>query len=76
MRSTFIMRREPIYPMSELFDAGEHVTPGIYRDVRTGREVHLEVEDLLPASLDGRVACYVRVRNRPDQAKSGEPSAR
>ncbi|HZO91797.1 MAG TPA: hypothetical protein VFB38_26000 [Chthonomonadaceae bacterium] len=47
----------------ELFLAGEKVRPGIYRQVGGGREVHLEQEDFLPASLDGRVACYKRVKN-------------
>jgi hypothetical protein len=41
--------------------AGRKVAPGIYRELNTHREVRLEQEDFLPASLDGRVACYVRV---------------
>lgn len=45
----------------ELFLAGEKVLPGTYRQVGGGREVRLEKEDVLPASLDGRVACYQRV---------------
>ncbi|MGC8668259.1 MAG: hypothetical protein ACP5VE_09115 [Chthonomonadales bacterium] len=45
----------------ELFLAGERVTPGIYKQLGTGREVYMEKEDVLPASLDGRVACYVRM---------------
>ena len=47
----------------ELFLAGEKVLPGTYRQVGGGREVRLEKEDVLPASLDGRVACYQRVSN-------------
>jgi hypothetical protein len=65
------MRREPSYTMSDLYSAGEQVAAGIYRDVRTGREIHLEVDDMLPASLDGRVACYVRVRTR--RVEENEP---
>jgi len=47
----------------ELYLAGEKVLPGVYRQVGGGREIHLEQEDFLPASLDGRVACYQRVQN-------------
>lgn len=46
----------------EVFVAGERVRPGIYRQIGSRREVQLETEDTLPASLDGRVACYERVR--------------
>ncbi len=45
----------------DLFLAGEKVCPGIYRQIGGEREVRLEREDILPASLDGRVACYMRV---------------
>jgi len=65
------MRWEPGYGTRELHDAGERVAAGVYRDVRTGREIHLEAEDRLPGSLDGRVACYVRVRT----ARGGEVPA-
>ena len=47
----------------ELFLAGEKVRPGTYRQVGGMRQVLLEHEDFLPASLDGRVACYMRVHN-------------
>ncbi|HZT41011.1 MAG TPA: hypothetical protein VFA07_02420 [Chthonomonadaceae bacterium] len=47
----------------ELFLAGEKVQPGLYRQLGSGREVRLEEEDVLPASFDGRVACYMRVQN-------------
>lgn len=49
--------------VEELFLPGERVTPGIYRQVGCSREIRLEQEDYLPASLDGRVACYLRVNN-------------
>ena len=45
----------------DLFLAGEKVRPGVYRQIGGDREVKLEREDFLPASLDGRVACYMRV---------------
>jgi hypothetical protein len=44
----------------EIYLAGERVPPGIYQEVGGQREVHLNCEDYLPASLDGRVACFVR----------------
>jgi hypothetical protein len=47
----------------ELYLAGERVKPGVYQQVGTKRTVILECEDLLPASLDGRIACYACVRN-------------
>lgn len=54
----------------DLFLAGEKVLPGIYCQIGSEREVRLEREDILPASLDGRVACYTRVNpNWGQQAK-------
>ena len=47
-----------------LFLAGERVNPGVYRQVENGREVVLDEEDFLPASLDGHVACYTRINRR------------
>lgn len=47
----------------EIFVAGQRAMPGHYRMLETGRAVVLEHEDVLPASLDGRIACYVRVDN-------------
>ena len=47
----------------EVFLAGQRVQPGIYRDLYSRREVYIEHEDYLPASLDGRIACYVPVRH-------------
>jgi hypothetical protein len=43
---------------AELYLAGERVPAGTYREVDTGHEIHLDTEDYLPASLDGRVAAY------------------
>jgi hypothetical protein len=56
-------RRDHEFSEDELFLAGEKVRPGTYRQVGGEREVLLEQEDFLPASLDGRVACYMRVNN-------------
>ena len=46
---------------AELYLAGEKVRPGTYRQIGGERQVLLEYEDFLPASLDGKVACYTRV---------------
>ncbi len=45
----------------ELFLEGQRVPPGLYRQVGSEREVCLEIEDYLPASPDGRMACYERI---------------
>jgi hypothetical protein len=58
----------------ELFLAGERVLPGIYRQIGGGREVRLEKEDTLPASLDGHVACYKRIRNTWAQMSERTPA--
>ncbi len=52
---------ETEFPGEELFLAGERVTAGTYRQIGGSREVRFEREDVLPASLDGRVACYLRI---------------
>jgi len=49
--------------VDELFLAGERVPSGVYRQIGSGREIRLEQDDFLPASLDGRVACYLRVHH-------------
>jgi hypothetical protein len=43
----------------ELFLAGELVPPGLYEQVDSTRVVQLDLEGFLPASLDGKVACFV-----------------
>jgi hypothetical protein len=53
--------------------AAERVSPGRYREIHTGRIVCLEEEDFLPASLDGRVACYLRLRESWNQTAEGLP---
>jgi hypothetical protein len=50
--------------VEELYLAGERVPSGLYKQIGTSREVNLMQEDFLPASLDGRVACYMRVQNQ------------
>lgn len=45
------------------FRAGQRVAPGLYRQIEGSRRmIRLTREDYLPASLDGRVAWYERVR--------------
>ena len=46
-----------------LYLAGEKVPPGRYKQVESGRIIFLEEEDYLPASLDGRIACYLAIRH-------------
>lgn len=41
-----------------LFLAGEYVSAGVYRNLRTGRELHLAEDGFLPPSFDGNVAVY------------------
>ena len=45
---------------NDIYLAGEQVEPGIYYQLEGGRRVLIEKEDFLPASFDGRVACYRR----------------
>ena len=68
------MNREPEADpiLGEIYLAGERVLPGIYRQIGVGREVVLEHEDRLPASLDGRVACYEVVAPSRERLPSRE----
>ncbi len=43
-----------------LYLAGHPAPAGTYRQVETGQEVRLDREDILPATLDGRIAAYER----------------
>lgn len=63
------------HPDEEIFLAGERVKPGVYRQVGGGREVRIETEDFLPASLDGRVACYMLIKNTWGQMSSSSLAA-
>jgi hypothetical protein len=49
-----------------VFLAGQRVPPGCYvrTDPPDGRTVTLERTDVLPASLDGHVAVYMRIEQR------------
>lgn len=51
----------PDYYVQEVFLANQRVGPGIYRQVGSKTEIVLAEPDRLPASHDGRIACYVRV---------------
>ena len=44
-----------------LYLAGERVVAGFYRQLDAHVTVHFEQDDFLPATLDGHVACYVRI---------------
>ena len=50
------------YAFEKLYLAGELVPSGTYKQVGSSREIRVEEEDILPASLDGRVAYYMRVQ--------------
>lgn len=47
----------------KIYRAGERVAPGTYKQLNSARVVRLEQEDYLPASLNGRVACFERVES-------------
>jgi len=55
----------------QLYFPGTVVPAGLYRRVSTDKLVYLDSEGYLPASLDGRVACYKRV---PPSWKEGVQS--
>jgi len=66
MQTLMPERREHDELDRDLYLAGEKVAAGFYKQIGTSREIYLDQEDVLPASLDGRVACYVRVRHTSD----------
>jgi hypothetical protein len=47
----------------ELFLTGELVRSGMYKQIGIERSIHLDKDDVLPASQDGRIACYMRIEN-------------
>lgn len=57
------MKRTQEYDLSDsgLLLAGHRVCAGVYREIGTNRLVRLDADGCLPASFDGRVACYRRV---------------
>ncbi|MCC6730117.1 MAG: hypothetical protein IT208_12335 [Chthonomonadales bacterium] len=68
------MRKQPERDgfVDELYLAGERAPTGTYKQIGSSREVRLDSDDFLPASLDGRVACYVRVANTWSQMQARE----
>lgn len=77
MQSTYVAPNA--HEESEIFVAGQCVSAGTYRERETQREVLIEQPGYLPASLDGRVACYERVLSwdrsvvrRPEMPQKGQ----
>jgi hypothetical protein len=62
--------------VDEIYLAGERVPGGTYREVGGGREVRLKHKDFLPSSLNGGVACYLRVTDSLAQAERRQGSQR
>ena len=60
----------------EIYLAGERVPAGHYTQVGSGRELQFTHEDFLPASFDGRVACYQRISPWSDQEEPRTDTAR
>jgi hypothetical protein len=55
-----------------IYLAGELAPAGLYQRIGSTHTVRLIVQDYLPATLDGRVACYARVHSLwSDQSESG-----
>lgn len=61
--------------VDEIYTAGQHAEAGTYREVGTRREVVLEEAGTLPPSLNGRVACYVRLHYRWSEHESKRAGA-
>jgi hypothetical protein len=57
----------------ELFLAGEKVPAGTYKQIGSRSTIFLQQEDYLPATLDGRVACYMRVNDTWEQRQCRPP---
>ena len=53
--------------VDEILLAGDRVSAGVYRRLGSSQIVRLETEDYLPASLDGRVACYLPVASQQEK---------
>ena len=58
MKKKFTVRRG-VQPVLRLYIAGQKAPAGVYRETKTGREIRLELETILPATFDGHVAEYV-----------------
>jgi len=53
----------------EVYLAGQSAPAGRYKQIDTRREIWLEEAGVLPASLDGRVACYKRIKSICSEAR-------
>ena len=49
--------------MESIYLAGELAPAGLYQRIGTSQTVELNQQDYLPATFDGRVACYARVHS-------------
>ena len=56
--------------VDELLLAGQKAAPGLYRELGTGRLDEMAYEEPIPATLDGRIACYVKISNLWGQTAS------
>lgn len=59
----------------ELYTAGEHVPPGIYKHVDSPYIHKLDDYGTLPARLDGRVTYYVSIHTWGDAYPSDMPTS-
>lgn len=66
----------PELAIDTIYIAGQKVSPGRYRLVGSQRDILLEREDTLPASLDGRVAEYIRRPETWADLKERRPGSR
>jgi hypothetical protein len=60
-----------VEPELTLYLAGERVVAGFYKRLDAEVTIHLEQEGFLPASLDGQVACYIRLAPVQHQFSTG-----
>ena len=58
----------------EIYLAGQPAPAGRYKQIDTRREVYLGEAGALPASLDGRVACYERIKSNWSETQQKSPS--
>lgn len=54
-----------------LFIAGQYAPAGQYRRIDSEAVIRLDREDILPASLDGKVASYILVQTRGQTPPAG-----
>jgi len=58
----------------EVYLAGQPAPAGRYKQIESRREVYLDEAGALPASLDGRVACYERIKSIWSETQQQAPS--